>query len=132
VAIISIVHRFDLETASPPFSDADTAQKTHPRACRAGSSGPITNGQTTLRVCSPALAAAPLDRFTGPLLWRQTKPSLSGPPEEEEEEARIRRQNLNGTGTTEYGRNETWRAKYNGWSGKGRGNERDGRVGARK
>lgn len=49
---------------------------------------------------------------------------------DEEEEARIRRQNLNGTGTTEYGRNETWRAKYNGWSGKGKekGNERD-RIG---
>jgi len=78
VAIISIVHRFDPETASPPSSDADTAQKTHPRACRAGSSGPITNGQTTLRVCSPARAAAPMDRFTGPLLWRQTKPYLSG------------------------------------------------------
>lgn len=51
---------------------------------------------------------------------------------DEEEEARIRRQNLNGTGTTEYGRNETWRAKYNGLSGKGKGNERDRRVGARK
>lgn len=39
---------------------------------------------------------------------------------DEEKEARTRRQSLNGTGTTrEYGRNETWRAKNNGCSGKG-------------